>query len=170
MFARVMRLIYSAAAKPVNDRNAEKVREDAVYILKALRESRAPPHCEGIVEPAIRFVESDAWNLLYLRIRWYHGWPGGDIDPQALANIDRALEADFSNLQENIMPAATAHPVLAELLALIESEVANPGPIVKALEAYLLGLVVPATPTPAAPVVPPADLQAVRTCCKKHGC
>jgi hypothetical protein len=53
------------------------------------------------------------------------------------------------------------HPILAELLALIESEAANPGPIVKALEAYLLGLL--------AGGIPAADAHAVRAACAKHG-
>lgn len=57
------------------------------------------------------------------------------------------------------------HPVLSELLALIEAEAANPGPIIKALETYLLSLVIPA----AGPVVPVADTEGVRACCAKHG-
>ena len=67
------------------------------------------------------------------------------------------------------MPEATSnHPILAELLALIESEAATPGPIVKALEAYLLSLVAGGGPTPT-PVVPAADVQAVKACAAKHG-
>ena len=56
---------------------------------------------------------------------------------------------------------APAHPFLAELLALIESEAVNPGPIVSALEKYLLSLL------PVAAAAP--DKAALRACCAKHG-
>ena len=42
------------------------------------------------------------------------------------------------------MAETGAHPILAELMVLLESEIANPGPIVKALLAYLTGLLTPA--------------------------
>ena len=56
--------------------------------------------------------------------------------------------------------SATTHPLLSQLLALIEAEAVNPGPIVKALEAYLLTLL----PTMAA-----ADKATLTACCAKHG-
>ena len=43
--------------------------------------------------------------------------------------------------------AQATHPILAQLLALLEQEITNPGPIVKALIAYLMTLLTPAQAT-----------------------
>ena len=100
MFHDVLRLIVTAASKPVNNRDAFQVQEDVLHILNTLRRYKCKPWRDGLVEPAIRFVESSAWSLLWLKIRFEHGWPGSEISAESLASVNVALQQHFDPILE----------------------------------------------------------------------
>jgi len=99
MYDRVMELIYTTAGQP-HGRAAEDIQEDTLHVLGTLKRFRTQPWRDGIVEPAILFVESEAWSLIYLRLRFEKKWAGGEIEPGALANIDESLRNHFQSLFE----------------------------------------------------------------------
>src|SRR5271157_2469324 len=104
MFEKVLALILAAANHPVDNRCASETKEDILHVLGTLRRFKTQPQRDGLVEPAIRFVESSAWSLLWTRIRLHQGWRGCEIETMAIKNIDEALRDHFTPIQEEISP------------------------------------------------------------------
>ena len=100
MFARVLSLILSTSGKPINNRDSQQVQEDTLHILGTLKRFHAPCDHPEVTEPAIRLVSGEAWSLLYLWLCLKHGWPGGQIEPQALASIETALKQHLEPILE----------------------------------------------------------------------
>ena len=126
MYSKVYRLILSTAFLPADNRGPEEVREDILHRLSTLVRYKAPPFCEGLVEPAIRFVESSAWSLLWPRIAHEYGRKGYGMSREQLTDNDLALREHFQPIFEEISPMADeapvptpapAHPILAQLIA-----------------------------------------------------
>ena len=67
MFKRVWNLIISASL-PILNRDELQVKEDTLHILGTLRRFNAPPHVAGLVDPAIRFLETTDWGLMWEQI------------------------------------------------------------------------------------------------------
>lgn len=99
MFTRVLSLILNAANKPADNRSAEETREDVLHVLGTLKRFKTQPHLDGLVDPAIRFIGSSAWSLLWARIRIHQGRPFGS---QNAAELDQALKDYFYPLLEEI--------------------------------------------------------------------
>ncbi len=100
MFRRCLSLILSASGKPVNDRDYRQVQEDTIHCLGTRKRFRCPADQPDAAPAAIRFCQGEAWTLLYLWVRCKHGWPGGEIEAEALANIENALESHFQPISE----------------------------------------------------------------------
>jgi hypothetical protein len=93
-FDQMMSRIYSASTGIIRNRDHELVQEVILGRLRDKWSDAAGAECE-VICAAMRFVEGPSWKLLYLRIRCQHGWPGGQIEPQALVSIDDALRQNF---------------------------------------------------------------------------
>lgn len=93
-FRRAIRLILSTAHKPVDDRTATQTRDDLIYCLEALRGYRM---CPGAVDDAIRFVQSEAWPMIYTRYKLANGYPRLSATSESVVAIDSALDREFSN-------------------------------------------------------------------------
>ncbi len=95
-----MDLICSSAGLCLNGRSDEDVRLDIIHVLGTLKRFRAPPAADGLVDPAIRFVESAAWPTIYLRLRCVRGWPKSEVSARSLTSLDESLKQQFFPIEE----------------------------------------------------------------------
>ena len=99
MFQRALKLILTQSNWPVGSvRESDELQADITSNLLAVQHAKCPYDCPAVTGPCIRFVRGESWTLIYLWIKCKRGWPGGSIEPDALASIEASLWQHFEPL------------------------------------------------------------------------
>ena len=98
MFRKALCTILTAASG-LHDHDPEATQQMILDDLRGQYEA-APANRKRELAAAVWFVKSSAWTLLWTRIKFEHGWPGGELNKAVFDELDRCLQDHFSPVLE----------------------------------------------------------------------